>query len=81
MKLEDYIYGLIKHPRKYGLEDKELYYFESESARVIYGAKAKGGLYIIKDIDYIESDENTHLHIYLIYHIIYLCESQSYYLL
>ena len=56
MKLEDYIYGLIKHPRKYGLEDKELYYFESESARVIYGAKAKGGLYIIKDIDYIESD-------------------------
>ena len=56
MKLEDYIYGLIKHPSKYGLEDKELDYFESESARVIYGEKAKGGLYIIKDIDYIESD-------------------------
>jgi len=56
MKLEDYIYGLIKHPRKYGLEDKELHYFESTSARVIYGEKAKGGLYIIKDIDYIESN-------------------------
>jgi hypothetical protein len=56
MKLKDYIYGLIKHPSKYGLEYKELHYFESTSARVIYGEKAKGGLYIIQDIDYVESD-------------------------
>ena len=56
MKLEDYIYGIIKHPRKYGLEYKELHYFESTAAMVIYGEKARGGLYIINDIDYIESD-------------------------